>query len=134
MSSVAEAELGALYINSHKAVPQRTLLKEMGHQQPEIPMQTDNTTVLGVVNNNIQPWRTKAMDMCFCWLQDREAQKQFRFYWRPGTSNFVDYWTKHHSAAHHKTMRSEFLTPKSIVSNLRNSLKRNPFKSSERVC
>ena len=134
MSSAAEAEIGALYINSREAVPQRTLLKEMGHPQPETPMQTDNTTALGVVNNNIQPRRTKAMDMRFHWLRDREAQKQFRFYWRPGTTNFADYWTKHHSAAHHKTMRSEFLTPMSIVSKLRDSLRKYPIKSSERVC
>jgi hypothetical protein len=134
MSSAAEAEIGALYINSREAVPQRTLLKEMGHPQPETPMQTDNTTALGVVNNNIQPRRTKAMDMRFHWLRDGEAQKQFRFYWRPGTTNFADYWTKHHSAAHHKTMRSEFLTPMSIVSKLRDSLRKYPIRSSERVC
>ena len=42
-------------------------------------MQTDNTTALGVVNNNIQPRRTKAMDMRFHWLRNREAQRQFRF-------------------------------------------------------
>ena len=91
MSSAAEAKFRALYVNSREAVPQRTLLKEMGHPQPETPTQTDNTTSLGVVNNNIQPRRSKAMDMLFHWLRDREAQKQFRFYWRPGTSNFADY-------------------------------------------
>ena len=134
MTSAAEAELGALYINSREAVPQRILLEEMGHPQPKTPMQTDNTTALGVVNNNIQPRRTKAMDMRFHWLRDRAAQKQFRFYWRPGTSNFADYWTKHHCAAHHKTMRTEFLTPSDVVRRLRETLKRNPYKSSERVC
>ena len=134
LTSAAEAELGALYINSREAVPQRILLEEMGHPQPKTPMQTDNTTALGVVNNNIQPRRTKAMDMRFHWLRDQAAQKQFRFYLRPGTSNFADYWTKHHCAAHHKTMRTEFLTPSDVVRRLRETLKRNPYKSSERVC
>jgi hypothetical protein len=79
MSSAAEAELGALYINAQEAVPQRTTLAEMGHKQPQTPMQTNNTTALGVMNNNIQPQCTKAMDMRFHWLRDREAQRQFRF-------------------------------------------------------
>jgi hypothetical protein len=55
MSSAAEAELGALYINACKAVPQCQTLAEMGHKQPPTPMQTNNSTALGVVNNNIQP-------------------------------------------------------------------------------
>ncbi len=65
MSSATEAKLGALYINSRKAVPIRNLLMEIGHPQPKTPVQTDNTTALGVVMSNIQPRRTKAMDMRF---------------------------------------------------------------------
>ncbi len=74
MSSAAEAELGALYVNAREAIPQCQTLAEMGHKQPQTPMQTDNTTALGVVTNNIQPQCTKAMDMQFHWLQCREAQ------------------------------------------------------------
>ncbi len=55
MSSAAEAELGALYINACKAVPQQQLLEEMGHHQPKTPIQTNNSMALGVVNSNIQP-------------------------------------------------------------------------------
>ncbi len=55
MSSAAEAELGALYINAGEAVPQRQLLEEMGHHQPKTPIQTNNSTPLVVVNSNIQP-------------------------------------------------------------------------------
>ena len=80
MSSAAEAELSALYINACKAVPQCQTLAEMGHKQPPTPMQTNNSTALGVVNNNIQPRRTKAMDMRFHWLRCRKAQHQFRFF------------------------------------------------------
>jgi hypothetical protein len=53
MSSAAEAELGALYINAREAVPQQRTLEEMGHKQPPTPMQTNNTTAVGVVNNII---------------------------------------------------------------------------------
>jgi hypothetical protein len=90
MSSAAEAELGTLYINVCEAVPQRQLLIEMGHPQPATPMQTDNTTAVGVVNSNIQPRQTKAMDMRFYWLRYREAQQQFRFFWRPGKTNLAN--------------------------------------------
>ena len=84
MSSAAEAELGALFINFRKAIPARHTLIEMGHPQPPTPVQTDNTTALGVVNNTIAPRRTKSMDMWFHWLRDRIQQLQFRHYWMPG--------------------------------------------------
>ena len=110
MSSAAEAELGALYINSRETVPQRHLLEEMGHPQPPTPIQVDNTTALGVVKNTIQPKRTKAMDMRFHWLRCRTNQKQFRTYWRAGTTNNGDYVTKHHPTIHHVSTRSTYLT------------------------
>ena len=110
MSSAAEAEVGALFINAREVIPIRQTLEEMGHKQPPTPMQTDNTTALGVVPNKIQPKRTKAMDMRFHWLRDREVQQQFRFYWISGLTNLADYFTKHHCPAHHKMMRPHFLT------------------------
>ncbi len=125
MSLAAEAELGTLYINACKAVPMCQLLTEMGHIQPRTPIQTDNSTECRVINSNIQPWQTKAMDMRFHWLRCREAQRQFCFYWAPGKSNLGDYWTKHHCAAHHIEKRPTILTPQSIVTALHTSLHRN---------
>jgi hypothetical protein len=111
MSLAAEAELGALYINAKNAVYLRQILDEMGHPQPKTPIQTDNTTAEGVKKNNkIQTKCTKAMDMHFHWLRDRESQDQFRIYWRPGGTNLADYFTKHHPPAHHVNVRAEFLT------------------------
>jgi hypothetical protein len=69
-------------------------------------MQTDNSTAQALLTNKILPKALKAMDMRFHWLQDREAQKQYRFYWRPGT----DYFTKHHPASHYKSFRSQIMT------------------------
>lgn len=110
MSSAAEAELGALFLNAREAVYLRQILTEMGHPQPRTPIQTDNSTAEGVINNKIQPKRTKAMDMRFHWLRCREAQEQIRVYWRPGKTNLADYFTKHHPPMHHVNVRSEFLT------------------------
>eukprot|EP00804_Cyclotella_cryptica_P025587 CCRYP_002823-RE/>CCRYP_002823-RE protein AED:0.29 eAED:0.29 QI:0/0/0/1/0/0/2/0/609 len=111
MSSATEAELAALYIMAREAVYIRIILEEMGHKQPPTPIQTDNAMADAVINGKVQPKRTKAMDMRFHWLRDRECQAQFKFYWRPGKTNYADYWTKHHSATHHVNIRKEFLTP-----------------------
>ena len=101
MSSVPEAELGALFINFREAIPARHTLIKMGHPQPTTPVQTDNTTALGVVKNNIAPRRTKSMDMRFHCLRNHIQQRQFRHYWMPGPHNKGDYMTKHHATIHH---------------------------------
>ena len=120
MSSAAEAEIGALYTNARKGVEERNILKEMGHPQPPTPVQTDNSTAEGIINLRVQPKRTKAMDMRFHWLRNRGVnQKQFRFYWRPGTLQRGDYWTKHHSPSHHRQIRGEILTPYQVVLDFR---------------
>ena len=126
MSSAAKAELAGLYINASQAVVIHVLLHEMGHKQPRTPIQTENSTALGVVTNNIQPRRTKSMDMRFYWLRCRDAQGQFRYYWRPGPTNRADYWTKHHPASHHIEKRPSILTSKLIIDALRASTNRTP--------
>ncbi len=55
----------------------------------------DNLTAECVINNKIQPKRTKAMDMRFHWLRNPEAQGQLRIYWQPGKTNLANYFTKH---------------------------------------
>eukprot|EP00956_Cyclotella_meneghiniana_P007284 scaffold9923_cov20-Cyclotella_meneghiniana.AAC.2 len=119
MSSATEAELAALYIMAREAVYIRIILEEMGHKQPPTPIQTDNAMAEGVINSKITPKRTKAMDIRFHWLRDRECQEQFRFYWRPGKTNYADYWTKHHLPSHHVNMRKEFLTPAVVIEMLK---------------
>jgi len=53
MSSATEAEIGDLYISCREANPAQHTLEYLGQQQPPTPIQSDNTTVLGVVNNNV---------------------------------------------------------------------------------
>jgi hypothetical protein len=124
MSSAAEAEIGLLYTNARKGVEERNILEEMGHPQPPTPVQTDNSTADGIINSRVQPKRTKAMDMRFHWLRDRAVnQHQFSFYWRPGSLQQGDYWTKHHPASHHSQIRSEILTPYKVVMDFREKVK-----------
>ena len=115
MSSSAEASIGALYINCRAAIPAWHTLTEMGHPQPPTPIQTDNTTTLGVVNNAIAPKQTNAMDMRFHWLRDRIAQLQFRHYWMPGPYNKDDYVTKQHAPVHHIAINPTYLTPRTVL-------------------
>ena len=119
MSSATEAELAALYIMAREAVYIRAVLEELGHKQPPTPIQTDNSMAEAVVNGKVQPKRTKAMDMRFHWLRDRENRNQFKIFWRPGKTNLADYWTKHHPAKHHTGIRGRFLTPQIVVEMLR---------------
>ena len=126
ISSAGEAKLSALYINACEAVPQHQLLIKMGHPQPPTSMQTDNTTAVGVVNSNIQPQQTKAMDMRCHWLRCCEEQQQFRFFWRPGKTNLTNYYTKHHCSAHHVEQRLQILTPPSVIAALQASKQRTP--------
>jgi hypothetical protein len=51
MSSAAEAELGALYLNACKAVYLQQIITKMGHPQSQTPIQTNNSMAEGVINN-----------------------------------------------------------------------------------
>jgi hypothetical protein len=124
MSSAAEAKLGTLFINAKMAVSMQHMLKEMGHPQTCTPIQTGNSTAHALLTNKILPKSLKAMDMRFHWLHCREAQDQYRFYWRPGTQNLADYWTKHHPASHHKAFRPQILM--SSTTNHENSKANTP--------
>jgi hypothetical protein len=81
MSSAAEAEIGAVFINTKEGAVLRTTLEELGHPQPPTPMETYNTTATGYINGTIKQKRTKAMDMRFYWIKDRVKQGQFDVYW-----------------------------------------------------
>jgi hypothetical protein len=109
MSSAAEAEIGAVFINAKEGAFLRTTLEELGHKQPPTPMVTDNTTATGYSNGTIQQKCTKAMDIQFYWIKERVKQGQFNVYWGPGFQNLADYFTKHHSPAHHKIMRDIYI-------------------------
>jgi hypothetical protein len=131
MSLAAEAKVGALYINCREAVPACQTLKFIGHPQPPTSMQTDNTTALGVVNNNVLK-KLKSMDMKYHWLRDRIFCRQFRHYWAPGKENNGDYMTKHHASIHHLATRPTFLTPLTILQTLQNRL--SSLLPAARVC
>jgi hypothetical protein len=101
-ASVAEAELGALFLNAQEAKVIWLFIEELGHLQPPTPIHIDNTTTVGIVNNTIKQQQSHAMEMRYFWLLDGEAQQLFQFYYQPGQDNFGDYPSQHHSADIHQ--------------------------------
>jgi hypothetical protein len=110
MSSAAEAEIAALFLNAKHSIPMRNTLIELGHAQPPTPIRTDNSTANGIMNSTVKQNRSKAIDMRFYWLRDRVDQGQFNVFWAPGAVNLADYFTKHHSPAHHARLRPIYLS------------------------
>ena len=106
MASAAEAEMAALFITAKKMIPLRHTLIEMGWPQPQINIQTDNSTAGGFTYKTIVNKATKSSDMKLWWRRDREYQEQFRYYLAPGLENEVDYSTKHHPPIYHEAKRA----------------------------
>ena len=75
ISSVSEADIGALYLNTKYGVIVRNTLEEIGHPQPTMPPQTEDSTAELIVNITIFQKRSKAMDMHFYWLRSQDNQK-----------------------------------------------------------
>jgi hypothetical protein len=96
-------------LRQRKQKSEQLTMEELGHPQPQTPMEIDNTTATGYSNGTVKQKRTKAMDMRFYWVKDRVKKGQFNVYWGPGYQNLADYFTKHHSPAHHKRMRDIYI-------------------------
>ena len=109
MASASEAELGALFLNAREATTIRTTLVDLGYPQPPTPLITDNLCAAGIANDTVKQKRSKAIDMRFYWIVDRIKQNMFLVHWRKGLENLADYFTKHHSPAHHRLVRSWYL-------------------------
>ena len=81
VSSSAESEVAGIYHNSGIAIPVRQTLQALNHPQPPTPLKTDNSTATGFVYDNIQQKQSKAWDMSYYWLRDRQTQQQFNIFW-----------------------------------------------------
>ena len=52
------------------------------------------------------------------WLCDLINQKHFNVFWDKGSNNYADYFTKHHSAKHHKVMKSKYIHMINLIRKL----------------
>jgi len=55
MASAAKSELAALFVTAREMIPHRQTLIAMEWPQPKTPIQTDNSTAIGVTNKTIVP-------------------------------------------------------------------------------
>ena len=109
VSSAMEAEVGGLYVGTKQGVILRQTCHDLGWPQDTTPVQVDNTAAAGIINENLKPQRSCAIDMRFYWIRDRVHQGQFHVHWAPGTLNKADYFTKHFPASHHRAVRPIYL-------------------------
>ena len=77
MVSASEAEYGTILINTQTAVPIRTALTEMGWKQGPMAIKVNNSTAVGIEKKEFRQNKSKAMDMHFCWINDRIEQGKF---------------------------------------------------------
>ena len=87
LASMAEAKLGALFLNAQHACPLCIALEELGHKHPLTPIQTDNTTATGIDNNNIKQKQSKSINMSFYWIWDRVHQGHYHIFWHLSNTN-----------------------------------------------
>jgi hypothetical protein len=63
VSSIAEAEFGAVFMNTKAGTVTRTEVTEMGPTQEVADLKTDNSTADGIMNKRVQQKCSKAIDM-----------------------------------------------------------------------
>ena len=110
-------------MNARQLLPLRVTCEELRYPQSATTIQTDNNTASGIMNRIFNQARSKVIDMRYYWLMDRAQQKQFRIYRDIGIKNLVDYFSKHHSGAHHKQVRPIFFHTKESPDSLQGCIK-----------
>jgi hypothetical protein len=104
-----EAEVAGTFVNAKEGLNVGKILHSMGHPQPRTPLLTENLNTFGIMSEKIKQQRSKAIDMRFYWLKDREAQHQFTMFWVPGKLNLGDYFTKRHAPMRHQNIKRFYL-------------------------
>ena len=106
VSLASEADMTALFLTAKEMVPLRHTITEMGWTQSPYPVQSDNSTEIGMTNCTLIPIKSKSWDLRLNWIRRREAQNHFRLYLDKGTNNNGDYSSKHHPYIYQETKRT----------------------------
>jgi hypothetical protein len=88
MSSAAEAEIGAVFLNAKEGAVLRTTLEELGHKQPPIPMETDNNNATGYTNGTIKQKTYKSHGHALLLDQGSSETRPVQNLLRPSFSKF----------------------------------------------
>ena len=105
MTSAAESEISALFMNAREAIPIRRALINLGHQQPPTPIISDNSTAVGIIKGTMKQKQSKSFNKEHNWLRDRMLRGYFDYHWEKGSTNLGDYPTKKHPPQHHRRVR-----------------------------
>ena len=63
MASATEAKVGALFHNAQDACMIRNALDFPGCKQPATPIQTNDSSAEGIINNTVKQTKSKAIDL-----------------------------------------------------------------------
>ena len=63
VASVAEAKLGALFLNCQEGMIFKLTLEDLGHIQQKIPINCDNAIAIGIANRSIKRQQSRVMEM-----------------------------------------------------------------------
>jgi len=86
VASAAEAELGALFLNAQDIYPFCIALVELGHLQPTMPLQTDNSMASGIANDTINKNAPKPLTCIFIGSVIMYSRDNFIFFGVPATA------------------------------------------------
>ena len=109
VASAAKAEVGGLFHNGQTEVPLRITLHELSFTQPPTPIKTENYAAKCIVTATVRQKNSKSMGMQFYWMKDRVKQKDFLVYWKPGSQNMGDYFTKNQPLHNHREICATYL-------------------------
>jgi hypothetical protein len=68
VASAAKAELGALFHNCQTGIIFCSILEDMGHVQPQTPVDCNNATAVGIANSMVKRQQSWSMEMRFSGL------------------------------------------------------------------
>jgi len=80
VASADEAKLSALFLNAQAACPLCIALVELGHPQAAMPLQTDNSTACGIINNTVKQNDPKLSTCGFIGSQIDPNRDDFTFF------------------------------------------------------
>jgi hypothetical protein len=128
VASAAEAKLGALFLNCKQATIFHLTLKEMGHPQPPIPVDCNNSTAVSIANNTVKSQRSRSMEMRFFWVANAVDIEKFDVKYFPRKENLAYYQCKHHTGAHHVAVCPWYLHKPTSVHELPRACKPSTLK------
>ena len=132
VASIAEGEYCTQFIAGQVAIHHRNILEAIGYPQPPKKLFGDNTTAIGIANDEMKPKKSKAFDKSYHCFRGQVRQGIFISKHIPSELNVADYFTKALQKAEHKCQVTKLITNPPTNPTSKKEHKKVTF--SERVC